>query len=414
MSADSSSQMEHRAAPAESGALRVSGSDRLPAGYWPIWFTVLIDMIGFGIALPVLGIYAKDRFGASGFEVGLLGSAYSAAQFVFSPVLGRLSDRIGRKPILMFSLLGTAVAATMTGFAGSIWLLVLWRFVDGSTGASYGAATAAIGDLTSPQQRAKAMGMLGAGFGIGFTVGPAIGSLLSWAIGARAPFFALAIISLLNAVAVMLRVPETKGLAVQQAADLDEVSSSKLARTWREGGLPLLLGVVVLTTLAFGAFESLFSAFGRDRLGLTKNSAGFALAAVGVVSILVQGALIGPVSAKVSSLTLIRLGGVGTAIGLVMFGLSSGWASLLPAVVVIAAAFGFMQPSLSAEFTNRVDPLRRGALNGVRVVGQQHRRTAAGRADVRRGIESGSVCYRRRTVFAGGSGNRWDASGAYC
>jgi MFS transporter, DHA1 family, tetracycline resistance protein len=349
-----------------SGAPEGPVREPMPSGYWPIWFTVLIDMIGFGIALPVLGIYAKDRFGASGFEVGLLTSAYSAAQFAFAPLLGRLSDRVGRKPLLLFSLLGTAFAATMTAFAGSIWLLVLWRFVDGSTGASYGTATAAIGDLAPPHRRSQLIGMLGAAFGVGFTIGPAIGSGLSWAFGARAPFLALAIVSLLNALVVLVRVKETKSLAVAQAAELDESGErSSLAKTWREAGLPALLAVVALTGFAFTAFEALFSAFGRDRLGLTKNSAGFALAAVGIVSTIVQGGLIGPVSKKVSSISLLRFGGIGTAVGLAMFGMASGWGSLIPAVVVIAAAFGFMQPSLSAEYANRIDPLRRGALTGV-------------------------------------------------
>ncbi len=338
----------------------------MPAGYWPIWTTVLIDMIGFGIALPVLGIYAKDRFGADGLQVGLLGAAYSAATFLFAPLTGKLSDRIGRKPILLLSLFGTAVAATLTGLAGSIWLLILWRFVDGATGASYGAASAAIGDLAPPHRRATLLGMLGAAFGIGFTVGPALGSLLSWLFEARTPFFVLAGMSLLNAFAVIIRVPETKALAVQQAAELDASGErSGLAQSWRQFGLPILLAITALTTLAFSTFEAHFSAFGRDNLGLTKNSAGFALALVGIVSIIVQGGLIRPVTAKVGGSQLILFGALGTAVGLALFGAGRGWGLLIPSMIITAAAVGFLNPSLSAEITNRTDPLRRGAINGI-------------------------------------------------
>jgi MFS transporter, DHA1 family, tetracycline resistance protein len=360
--------MDRRASTSETSvqAAPKAAREPMPKGYWPIWSTVLIDMIGFGIALPVLGIYAKDKFGATGFQVGMLGAAYSAAQFLFAPVLGKLSDKIGRKPIFMYSLLGTAVAAMLTGFAGSVWMLILWRFVDGSTGASYGAANAAVGDLAPPERRSTLIGMLGAAFGIGFTVGPAIGSLVSWGFGERAPFFFLAGLSAINAVAVLIRVKETKGLAQAQAEALDSTGDrAGLAVNWRQAGLPALLAIGFLTAFGFSSFETLFSAFGRDNLGLTRNNAGFALAAVGIVSTIVQGGLIGPVSKKVKQIHLIRGGLIGTAIGLAMFAAASGWALLIPSMIVTAAAMGFLGPSLGAEVTNRVDPLQRGAIGGI-------------------------------------------------
>ena len=125
----------------------------MPKGFWPLWTTVLIDLIGFGIALPVLGIYAVDQFRATGLMVAVLGSSYSAAQAVAAPVLGRLSDRYGRKPILFCALVGTAIAALMTGLATSLWLLVLCRFVDGATGGTYGVASAAVADLAPPDRK---------------------------------------------------------------------------------------------------------------------------------------------------------------------------------------------------------------------------------------------------------------------
>ncbi len=338
----------------------------MPVGFWPIWITVLTDMIGLGVALPILGIYASDKFGANGLQVGVIGAAYSAGQFLFSPILGKLSDRIGRKPLLLLSLIGTAIAATMTGLAGSWWLLVVWRFLDGSSGFSFGVASAAISDIAPPQRRSALIGMLGAAFGIGFTVGPALGALLSWGFGDRAPFFFLAGLSALNAVAVLIRVKETRGLAVAEAKQLeDSGGGSGLAKSWREAGLPRLIAAAGIVSLAFAAFEVLFSKFGRDELGLTKNNAGLALAVVGIVSVIVQGGLIGPVQKRVGDRRLVVLGGIGTAIGLVVFGLANGWTLLIPSMIIVAASFGFMEPSLSAELTNRVDPLRRGEVNGV-------------------------------------------------
>jgi MFS transporter, DHA1 family, tetracycline resistance protein len=342
----------------------------MPKGYWPIWTTVLIDLIGFGIALPVLGIYATTRFGASGLMVGVLGSAYSAAQFLFAPVLGKLSDRFGRKPVLIASLIGTAIAAMMTGLAGSLWLLILWRFIDGASGASFGVASSAIADIAPPHRRAALVGMLGAAFGIGFTLGPAIGALATWVGGDRAPFFLLAAMSAVNAVAAFVRVPETKGLAVEQAAEADAiVGGSGLAKRWSEAGFPIVLSIAVLTGFAFTAFEVLFSKFGNAELGLTQRNAGYALAVVGIVSSVVQGGLIGPVTKKVGSMALIRWGFLTTAAGLVLFGAAHGWLLLLPSMLVLAVGQGFASPSLSAEGTNRVHPTKRGSLLGLQQSG---------------------------------------------
>ncbi len=338
----------------------------MPRGFWPIWTTVLIDLIGFGIALPVLGIYAKDRFGASGLMVGVLMSAYSAAQFLAAPHLGKLSDRVGRKPVLVLSLLGTAGAALMTGLASTLWLLVLWRFVDGLTGATYGVATAAIADIAPPQRRSALIGMLGAAFGIGFTIGPAIGALMSHFGGPRAPFFLLAGMSLLNAIVMYIRVPETRDMAKQQAEDMRATGADAgLATTWRAAGLPLLFGAGVLISVAFSAFESHFSSFGRDNLGLTQSSAGWALAVVGIVSSIVQGGLIGRVSRRVGDMKPALWGTITTTVGLALFGASSGWTLLIPALFVIAAGTGFSNPSLAAETANRIHPAKRGEVLGV-------------------------------------------------
>ena len=130
----------------------------LPRGFWVIWSTVALDMVGFGIVAPILGRYA-DRFGANGFQVGLLFASFSLAQMVFAPILGRWSDRVGRKPVIVISLLGTALGSFITGAAGALWVLFAGRLIDGASGASVSVAQSAITDLASKEQRARILGL---------------------------------------------------------------------------------------------------------------------------------------------------------------------------------------------------------------------------------------------------------------
>jgi len=148
----------------------------LPRGFWVIWSTVALDMVGFGIVAPILGRYA-DRFGASGLQVGLLFASFSLAQMICAPMLGRLSDRVGRKPVIIVSLIGTAVGSFVTGIAGALWVLFVGRIIDGASGASIAVAQSAVVDLGKPEQRARMLGLLGMAFGVGFVVGPALGGL---------------------------------------------------------------------------------------------------------------------------------------------------------------------------------------------------------------------------------------------
>src|SRR5262245_59574981 len=158
----------------------------VPKGYWTIWTTVALDLVGFGIIVPILGRYA-ERFGASGFTVGLLFASYSLAQLVCAPLLGRWSDRIGRKPVIVISLIGTAVGSFLTGAAGALWVVFAGRIVDGASGGSLSVAQAAVADIAPEEQRPGLLGMLGAAFGIGFVLGPAIGGLAALG-GPHVPF----------------------------------------------------------------------------------------------------------------------------------------------------------------------------------------------------------------------------------
>src|SRR5256714_14193165 len=162
----------------------------LPAGFGTIWTTVAVDLVGFGVVLPLLPLYA-ERFHASAFTVGAMFASFSVAQLLFAPVWGRISDRIGRKPVLILSLAGTAAGTLLTGLAGSLPLLFAGRIVDGVSGASVSVAHAAVADVAPPRQRARLFGLLGAAFGVGFVAGPIIGGVPAL-VGPRGPFFVAA------------------------------------------------------------------------------------------------------------------------------------------------------------------------------------------------------------------------------
>ncbi|MEY2444555.1 MAG: transporter, family, tetracycline resistance protein, partial [Ilumatobacteraceae bacterium] len=179
----------------------------MPKGYWTIWTTVALDLVGFGIIVPILGRYA-ERFGASGLTVGFLFASFSLAQLVCAPLLGRLSDRIGRKPVIVISLFGTAIGSFVTGAAGVLWLLFAGRIIDGASGGSLSVAQAAVADLAPEAERPRLIGLLGAAFGVGFVLGPAIGGLAALG-GPHVPFYVAGVLATVNAIAAIIRLPET-------------------------------------------------------------------------------------------------------------------------------------------------------------------------------------------------------------
>ncbi len=181
-----------------------------PAGFGTIWTTVALDLIGFGIVLPILPLYA-ERFGASATTIGILLATFSIAQLLLAPVWGRISDRVGRKPVILISLFGTAAGSFLTGAAGSLPMLFLGRLVDGASGASVSVAQAAVADVAEPSERPRLLGLLGAAFGVGFVAGPALGALAALG-GPHVPFYLAGCVALVNALVAIRRLPETAPL----------------------------------------------------------------------------------------------------------------------------------------------------------------------------------------------------------
>jgi DHA1 family tetracycline resistance protein-like MFS transporter len=327
----------------------------MPAGYWIIWTTVALDLVGFGIVVPILGRYA-ERFGANGLQVGLMFASFSVAQMVFAPILGRISDKVGRKPVIVFSLIGTAVGSFVTGAAGALWVLFLGRILDGASGASVAVAQGAVADIAPPEQRARLMGMLGAAFGVGFVVGPALGGLAALG-GPHVPFYLAGSIAAINAVAAIIRLPETK-------PDTSHITEKHQRGTALSPALKRFALVGFLSMLGFAGFEATFSIWGEKQFGFTEGSASIVFVFVGVTLVAVQGGLIGPLTQRLGSRKLLRIGLSLVAVGLLLLGLSNTWPLLFIALFLLSLGQGMSGPSGSALVAELAPVERRGEAIG--------------------------------------------------
>lgn len=336
----------------------------LPPGYFVIWTTVAVDLVGFGIVAPILPLYA-DRFHASGTTIGLLFASFSLAQLLCAPLLGRLSDRIGRKPVILLSLFGTAVGSIVTGLAGAVWVLFLGRIIDGASGASVSVAQGAVTDLASPAQRPRLLGMLGAAFGVGFVIGPALGGLGSLG-GPRVPFFIAGGIAFVNGVVAIVRLPETRPRGASSAAPrAAQAAEDPVVAVARMRRLRAYAAIGFLSVAAFAGFESTFSLLGKRRFGLTIGSASVVFLGIGIFMVLVQGGLVGRVSSALGPMRALRTGLFVTAAGLALLAGASRWIVLVPALALLALGQGIASPTLTALVANRARDDRRGEALGV-------------------------------------------------
>ena len=343
---------------AVSAAQRTSRSGRppLPAGYLTLWTTVALDLVGFGIVVPILGRYA-ERFGASGLQVGLLFASYSLAQLICAPLLGKLSDRIGRKPVIILSLVGTAVGSFVTGAAGALWLLFVGRIVDGASGGSLSVAQAAVADISSPEQRPKLVGMMGAAFGVGFVLGPAIGGLAALG-GPHVPFYVAAVLAGINAIAALVRLPETRRVdGVVPHAD-------RFERAPRTTVLRRIAVIGFTSMLAFTAFESTFSLFGARRFDLAEGSSAAVFFGVGLVLVAMQGGAYARLVERQGVGVVFRNGLALVAAGLLVLAAATSWPVLIVALVLLAVGQGCASPAITTIVSERAPAQHRGAALG--------------------------------------------------
>jgi MFS transporter, DHA1 family, multidrug resistance protein len=315
-----------------------------------ILFVVLfIVMLGFSILFPVEPYYAQ-RFGVSPGTWGWLMATYSLAQFLFSPLWGRLSDRVGRKPIMMVGLAGYAVSMTLMGLATSVpWLFAARTLAGVLSSATLPTAMAVIADSTSAEERAKGMGILGAAFGLGVIFGPFTGGFLG-SIAITLPFFVSASLAALTFVFVMLILPESLHLRPKSQEE-GQVRRSRWAAFNRETvGLYLMAFVV---TFSLAGLETSFPFLANQRLGLNERSVGYVYAIMGLVAAVVQGALVGPLKRRIGEERMIPAGLVISALGMAGIAFSATPVMATVAISLFGAGHGLIRPANSSLISQR-------------------------------------------------------------
>ena len=326
-----------------------------------VFVTVFIDLLGFGIIIPLLPFYA-ETFGATAFTVGLLATSFSLMQFIFAPIWGRVSDRVGRRPIILVGLLGSCLSYLAFGMAGTLTGLFAARIFAGIAGANIPTAQAVVADLTTPENRAKGMGMVGAAFGLGFIFGPAIGGFLS-RYGYSMPAFFASALALANFVAAWFLLPETlkpEHRAIERVGRIDALRGA-IARPH----LPLLLLIGFLVVAAFSAFESTFALFAERVYAFHASTIGYVFAFVGIVLVIVQGFLVGKVVKRIGEHHIVPASLALVAIGLLMIPGTRSVAALLVANGIMAVGMGFNNPALMSLVSRYTAAEDQGGVMGL-------------------------------------------------
>jgi len=330
-----------------------------------IFFTVFIDLLGFGIIIPLLPFYA-ETFGATGLLVGLLSASFSLMQFLFAPVWGRLSDRIGRRPVILIGLFGSFASYLIFGLARSLAVLFLARMCAGIAGANISTAQAFIADTTTPEHRAKGMGLVGAAFGLGFIFGPAVGGFLSqW--GYATPAFFASALSLGNFCAAVFLLPESRPIAARRAAQTAAPAGrlEALRRALARPHLPMLLLVYFIVIAAFSGFEATFALFSERRFSFTASTIGYVFAFVGIVLSVIQGTIVGRTVRRVGEHRVVPIAILFLALGLGLIPLSRTVPVLIAACGLLAVGMGFNSPSIVSLISRLSSADEQGGVLGV-------------------------------------------------
>ena len=327
-----------------------------------VLLTVFLDLVGFGLLIPLLPFYAEE-YGATPLQVTLLLACYSFAQFLFAPAWGQLSDRIGRRPVLLTSIGIGAVMLAGFAMAQSLLALFVFRTLHGACAANIATAQAAVADITTPENRAKGMGLIGAAFGVGFTVGPFIGGELS-PYGLAVPIWIAAGLSAANLVLALFTLPETRKPGAS-ARPQRTVDPRALITSLRHPVVGLAIVLTFVMTSAFSMMESTFALFAEHEHGLTAQDLGRMFGAAGLVMIVVQGGLIGRLVRRFGERPLV-VGGLGVlGVGLIALAYFPPTLPMLLAFVVIAVGHGISSPSLQAMISRATSDEHQGAILGA-------------------------------------------------
>ncbi len=332
-----------------------------------IFITLLIDVIGLGIIIPVLPGLIMELSDVTISRASIIGGwmlfAYAVFQFLFSPVLGGLSDQIGRRPVLLFSLLGFGVDYLFMALAPTLSWLFLGRVIAGITGSSFTTASAYIADISTPDKRAQNFGLLGAAFGLGFIIGPMLGGILG-EYGVRIPFYAAAGLALTNALYGFFILPESH--KKENRRNFNWKRANPVGTLLQLKKYPVIIGLIaclVFVYIAAHATQSTWAYFTIEKFDWSESQVGYSLGFVGFMIALVQGIIIRSVVKKIGQVNAVYVGLIFNSIGFILIGFATeGW--MLYAIMIPYALGGLAGPSLQGIMSNQVEPNQQGELQG--------------------------------------------------
>jgi DHA1 family tetracycline resistance protein-like MFS transporter len=353
-----------------------TGSVMRRASLGTLFLTVFLDLVGFGLVVPFLPDVARREMGASSLVAPLLGAVYSLMQFVFVPVWGRLSDRVGRRPVLLWSIAANVLGMTLLGLAPSLALLFAARIWSGIATANIAVAQAYVADITPPEARARGMGMIGVAFGLGFILGPFIGGELGRFTlfgrqGALAGLTAAAL-SLLNLVVAFFLVPESLSPDERDAQSPRPFAfpPGGLREALQLPGVPLSLAINFVVIFWFAGMEQTFAMFTDDSFGMGAAATGQVFAFVGIIAAVVQGGLVHPLARRFGEPRLVQMGAMSLAVAFALVGWSASLESAARSVLFVGAGLialgsGLFTPSLSSYVSRCADSAAQGVTLGV-------------------------------------------------
>ncbi|MBV8143336.1 MAG: MFS transporter [Verrucomicrobia bacterium] len=321
---------------------------------------VFIDLIGFGMIIPILPLYAL-RFQATEWQIGILLACYSFMQFLASPVLGWFSDRYGRKPVLLCSLIGSATGYLLMANAASLAMLFLARILAGVAGASVGTASAYIADITPPENRSKRMGLIGAAFGVGFVLGPAIGGILSqWTV--VAPFWFAAVLSILNAGLMWIMLPEPEKHAARQRGPASLKQTFEQAGSWRLGVVTIIYFIAIA---GFAIVTVIYPQVSHRRFGLNQSQISYLFVMVGLIGAAIQGGGIGKLVQRFGDANLATAGFAIMSVSMLMMPLARSVPLFLLFTAGLAVGNSLSQPTVNAIASKSASAALQGRVMGV-------------------------------------------------
>lgn len=338
-----------------------------------IWITIFIDLMGITLIIPYINDFV-DQLGGDEQVVGILLASYAGMQLIFAPIWGRISDKVGRRPIILIGLLGSAVAFTIFGLADELWILFASRMLAGLANANMSVAQAYVADITPPRERAGRMGLIGAAFNLGFIIGFPVGGLLATAYGFQAPALLAAGMSLLNFIAALFILPESLSANVRKSnrdqktgSPLNAVKTSFaiLARFWRQPSLTRVLTTFFMFTIAFSIIHVTFIEYSRDHLNLSIAARGYVFMFLGIVGVVTQAFIVRRLVKAVGEEQVIKIGLVAMAIGLASMPFFRSLAGIYFSALFISLGNSLVTPAVTAVISMRSHDREQGVAMGV-------------------------------------------------